>query len=75
MTKQAERLAKAIGKRLGELMEGHGYSQKWFAKKTGISQAAINRYLNGKRLPSAECVIAMAKALKCSTDDILTGSK
>ena len=75
MTKPSERLAKAIGKRLEALMENRGYSQKWMANKTGLSQAAINRYLHGRRIPAGDCVIAMAKVLRCSTDDILVGTK
>ena len=72
---KSEKLANAIGNRLEILMRKRGYSQTLMAYKTDISQAAINRYINGKRIPAGDCIIKLAEILNCSTDDILMGLK
>jgi transcriptional regulator with XRE-family HTH domain len=61
-----------FGDRLAVLMERAGIeSKKEFAEKVGISHMTLNRYEREEREPPASTIIAMAKLLKCTTDELL----
>ncbi len=62
---------KNFGKRLKDLREEHNVSQTDLSKATGLSQATIAKYETGDRTPSAECLIALAKFFKCTSDYLL----
>ena len=58
-------------KRLKLLLENLGTNQKEFAEKTGITEAAMSRYLQGTRIPHAGTLIAIANATHVSIDWLL----
>lgn len=58
-----------FSKRLGRILFMKGISQTELSKRTGIDQAAISRYLSGKRAPTLYNLDKIAKALGCSVDD------
>lgn len=43
------------------------------SRKTGITQAALSRYINGKRIPKINSVIKIAKALNVPIELLLKG--
>ena len=62
-----ERLSKTIPSKMKE----KGLSQKELANRTGLTESAISRYVNGSRLPDVSSLIKLSRTLNCSTDYIL----
>lgn len=56
--------------RLRTMMKRKYISQEQLAELVGISRAMINRYMNGKALPSVLIVRKIVKVLDCSIDDL-----
>lgn len=61
-------------KRLQELLDKKDWKQKELAKKTGVTEVTISRYLSGERSPRVEVVKQIAEALNVSTDYLLGNS-
>ena len=57
-------------KRLRELLEERGLTQKELAKISGVSQSNISMIINGLRDPGWSIVCALADALGVSTDEL-----
>ncbi len=57
--------------RLFKLMQELGVSNKQLSLMSGISEAALSRYLNGLRKPTIENIISLAKVLNVTTDYLL----
>ena len=60
-------LGRLIAKRLIDLDK----NQRWLSEETGIQQASIVTYSNGKVIPSAQNIYKIAVALNFSTDTII----
>lgn len=58
-------------KRLRELIEREGISQRELAEDIGITEAALSRYMNGNRIPNGENLYNLATALRTTTDYLL----
>ena len=43
------------------------------SRKTGMTQATLSRYINGKRIPNINSVIKIAKALNVPIELLLKG--
>jgi transcriptional regulator with XRE-family HTH domain len=52
-----------FGKRLKEMREQNGLTQRRLADKVGLSLRAITYFESGTRLPTWDVVLALAKAL------------
>lgn len=63
--------AKAIGGRLRDIRRSRGLTQVQLAKKISMTQALISDYERGRLRMNAGVVVAFAKALKVSSDEIL----
>jgi transcriptional regulator with XRE-family HTH domain len=63
--------AKTIGKRLSEIRKSRGFTQVEIAEALGMTQALVSDYERGKLRLHGGLVVAFAKALRVSTDDIL----
>lgn len=65
-----------IGVRIQNLMQKKGLNQVELAKKSGLGQSSISLILNNKRrnieLDTAQ---KLAKAFKCSIDELVYGCK
>ena len=48
-----------------------GMTQDNLSKLTGIGQPLLSLYTQGKSLPSAQKVSAIAKAIGCSVNDLI----
>lgn len=66
-------MAEIFASRLTLLLRQRGLSQKDLAESTGLTPAAISRYVNGERMPRAIVLAKIAKTLGVQTED-LTGT-
>ena len=62
-----------LGARIAALRHGKGLSQAQLAQRLKISPSAVGMYEQGRREPSAQLLVAMAKEFQVSTDFLLTG--
>lgn len=62
-----------LGPRIAVLRREAGLSQAQLALRLGISPSTMGMYEQGRREPSMETVVAMAKVFRVSTDYLLTG--
>ena len=57
-------------KNLKRLLEQNNLNQAEFAKKIGVTEAAVSRYINGSRIPSTKIVGKIIKTLNCSYSEL-----
>ena len=62
---------KEFARRLRKKIAMKGITQDNLSKLTGIGQPLLSLYTQGKSLPSAQKVSAIAKAVGCSVDDLI----
>ena len=62
-----------LGQRIGALRRGQGLSQAQLAERLGISASALGMYEQGRREPSGEMLVALAREFGVTTDYLLTG--
>ena len=64
-----------VGKRIKARRIELNLKQLQIKDKTGISSGNLSDIENGKKLPSAQALIALSETLQCSIDWILTGKE
>ena len=62
-----------LGARIAALRRAQGWSQSHLAQRLKISTSAVGMYEQGRREPSAQLLITLAKEFGVSTDFLLTG--
>ena len=62
-----------LGDRIGAARRSRGLSQAELARRLGISPSAMGMYEQGRREPSAQMLVDLARTLEVSTDYLLTG--
>ena len=62
---------KEFARRLRKEIAMKGITQDNLSKLTGIGQPLLSLYTQGKSLPSAQKVSAIAKAIECSVNDLI----
>lgn len=62
-----------LGARIAALRRQRGWSQAQLAQQLKISASAVGMYEQGRREPSAQLLVDMARELGVSTDFLLTG--
>lgn len=62
-----------MGRRISALRRQQGLSQAELADRLGISASAMGMYEQGRREPSANILVALAKEFHVTTDFLLTG--
>ena len=62
-----------LGERIAALRRRAGLSQAELAQRLRISASAMGMYEQGRREPSAQMLVALARVLGVSTDYLLTG--
>ncbi len=62
---------KEIGKRIKEIRMEQGLSQQQFGGLLSVSQDTVSLWENGKAVPTAEFLIAIAQQFDISVDYIL----
>ena len=63
-----------LGERIAALRRQAGLSQAQLAQRLQISPSAMGMYEQGRREPSMETVVALAREFQVSTDYLLTGT-
>ena len=63
-----------LGPRIAALRREAGLSQAELAARLGVSPSAMGMYEQGRREPSAQLLVALARELKVTTDFLLTGN-
>lgn len=63
-----------LGTRIAALRRQAGLSQAELAQRLKISASAMGMYEQGRREPSVDTLVAIARELQVSTDFLLTGS-
>jgi transcriptional regulator with XRE-family HTH domain len=56
---------------LKKIIADSGMNQKQFASKSGVTEAAISRYINGSRNPTMDALLKIKNAANCSWEDIM----
>ena len=62
-----------LGPRIAALRREAGLNQAELAARLGVSPSAMGMYEQGRREPSAQLLVALARELGVSTDFLLTG--
>ena len=66
-------MTELLGKRIAALRSAKGLSQGQLAEQLNISPSAIGMYEQGRREPSLDLSVDLARILSVSTDFLLTG--
>lgn len=64
-------MQRSVACRMAELLAQKKLTQKELAKRSGITEAAISRYIKGDRVPRGVNLAKIADALGTSTDYLL----
>ena len=64
-------LHQTIGDRLKYSLVIRNMKQREFAKKIGVTEVTISRYINNERQPNADMIILICRALGISSDWLL----
>jgi transcriptional regulator with XRE-family HTH domain len=64
-------LVARLSARLRAIRERRGLTQDALGKVSGLSQMAVSHFETGRRLPCAENLVALCRALDCSADYLL----
>ena len=62
-----------LGQRIAMLRKQNGYSQAELAGRLQISSGSVGMYEQGRREPSADLLVAIAREFHVSIDYLLTG--
>ncbi len=60
-----------LSDRIKRTMKERGLTQKEFAEKCHLTEAAISKYLSGYRTPHLEILVVLAQSLNVTTDYLL----
>ncbi len=60
-----------LGERIQELLDARKMSRRELAEASGLTEAAISRYITGARTPKSISLSAIAKALDVTSDELL----
>ena len=60
-----------FGNRLAKLRKEKGLTQEELAEKVGVSRQTLGKWESGEVSPETENIVALAKALEISTDELL----
>lgn len=63
-----------FGECIKRIMTHKGMTQKELADKVGITQSAMSRYINDKRIPFIDVAFKIAAALGVSIDELVNGA-
>ena len=60
-----------LGNRIAKYLAERNISQRQFAARIEMTEVSVSRYVNNERLPNANVIMRMAKALHITTDELL----
>ena len=62
---------KIFGQNLDEMLIEANMTQRELAEDTGLTEATISRYINGRRMPTVRALVNIAYSLNCSFDELM----
>lgn len=71
LPKRGKEATMELGERIQELLDARNMSRKELAEASGLTEAAISRYITGARAPKTISLSAIAKALDVTSDELL----
>ena len=63
--------SKTLGKRIAELLQTNGMTQRELAEKVHVTQVSMSRYINDERIPKAPVLANIATALHTTPNELL----
>lgn len=63
----------SIGTRIGRMRRAAGLTQEALAEQLGVSSQAVSKWENDLSCPDISLLPELARALGCTTDELLTG--
>ena len=63
----------ALGRRISDLLNQQGLSQRELAERVGVTEVSMSRYIKGDRVPKGPTIANIATALHTTTDYLLNG--
>ena len=60
-----------FGYRLNKLIKRCGYTQKEFAKKTGLTEYQVSNYTSSETVPSLKNILKITNVLGCRIDELV----
>ena len=73
--KESERLAKRLGKNVGERRKQLEWTQEQVAERVGVDAETISRFERGVNLPSLLTLEKLSTALRLSVGDLLSKNR
>lgn len=64
-----------LGDRIAESLKTIGLTQRELAKKIGVTEVSVSKYINNKRTPNGNIIAKMATALHTTSDYLLGTEK
>lgn len=64
-------LRELFSKRIRQKIVLNNINQRELAKRAGLSEVSLSRYIQCKRKPTYDIVIRIAKALNCEPGDLI----
>ena len=65
--------ARAVGERIAQRTEAQRLTQRFLAERIGTHQPTVNHWMRGRRLPTLEQAVAIARFFDVSLDELLLG--
>lgn len=60
-----------LGKRISDLLDQQGLSQRELADRVGVTEVSMSRYIKGERTPKGPTIANIAKVLHTTSDYLL----
>lgn len=67
-----EKYVQEFGRRIRRIMFINNVTQEELSERTGLSRGCLNRYINGKVMPSLRKAHIIAKGLRCTVNDLIS---
>ena len=64
-------MGRELGRRIFDLLRSKGMQQRELAKRIGLTEATMSRYISGERDPKPEVIANIATALHTTSDYLL----
>lgn len=64
-------MSRELGRRISDLLRSKGMQQRELAKRIGLTEATMSRYISGERDPKPEVIANIATALHTTSDYLL----
>ncbi len=68
-------LAAEVGQRIRRGRERLGWTQRGMARRLAVSQGAVNSWESGYAMPRLEIVVALARVLQFTLDDLVSPAR